>query len=608
MILLGLLEEDLLQLFNLLRVLGREVGDLRIVLVEIVELPGDVVERIRIGRAEGVPWGADHLGREHPAILVDRVVAHHLEVLDGVVRRRIGVLLVEGIGEAGAFDRCLLDAIHLFRRLDLRGVEDGRHDVDHMGELIADAAHVRDVPGPRDGHALTYTTQMRSDLLEPAERRVEGPGPGSRHVRIGQVGAPHVVELHLDVDRKLVEAIEEGHFVGRAHRPALGTRAIVAVDVDDQRVVELAHVIDRLDDAADLMVGVGGIGGEHLDLADEQLLFFIRRLVPRLQQVRRPGRELRILRDDAELLLVGEDRFTELFIAAVEQVHGVDLVHPLLGGVMRRMGAARHIVDEERLVGCGLVQAVEIVDGVIRHARRQVPAGLALEGEDLRGVAEQVGLPLVGVAADEAIEILEPHADRPLVEGTCHAGLEGRRVVILAEPRGGIAIVLQDAADGGLVLADDRVVAGEARRLLGDHAEARRVVVASGDQGRTGGRAQRRRVHVGVAQPRRRHAVKCRRGNDATEGRGHAVTRVVGHDEQHIGRALGRHDTRRPPWLGLQRIVLDDAAEGRGGCRQLLAADRHGGAGCTHGAVDLLGRSAAAKTGNHPDNGEHEKT
>ena len=50
--------------------------------------------------------------------------------------------------------------------------------------------------------------------------------------------------------------------------------------------------------------------------------------------------------------------------------------------------------------------------------------GLADVGIDRRGVAEQVRLPLAGVAADEAVEVLEAHADRPLVERPGLAGLE----------------------------------------------------------------------------------------------------------------------------------------------------------------------------------------
>jgi hypothetical protein len=89
------------------------------------------------------------------------------------------------------------------------------------------------------------------------------------------------------------------------------------------------------------------------------------------------------------------------------------------------------------------VHARHVVDGVVGHRRDQVPAArrLALEREDLRGVAEQVRLPLVGIAADEAVEVLEAHADGPLVEGPDLAGGEGRHVVVLAEPGGGVAVV-----------------------------------------------------------------------------------------------------------------------------------------------------------------------
>ena len=62
------------------------------------------------------------------------------------------------------------------------------------------------------------------------------------------------------------------------------------------------------------------------------------------------------------------------------------------------------------LGGHGLVDAVQIVDGVVGHAGDQVPVRLALERIDLGGVAEQVRLPLVGIAADEAVEVLEAHA------------------------------------------------------------------------------------------------------------------------------------------------------------------------------------------------------
>ena len=101
-------------------------------------------------------------------------------------------------------------------------------------------------------------------------------------------------------------ALDRGQVEGRAERRAFGARAVVALDIDDQRVVELAHVLDRLDHAADLVVGVGDIGGEHLRLAGEQLLLVGVERVP-FRQIVRPGRELRVGRDHAEPLLVGED-------------------------------------------------------------------------------------------------------------------------------------------------------------------------------------------------------------------------------------------------------------------------------------------------------------
>ena len=54
---------------------------------------------------------------------------------------------------------------------------------------------------------------------------------------------------------------------------------------------------------------------------------------------------------------------------------------------------------------------------------------------------------LAGVAADEAIEVLEAHAVRSLVEGPGLGRLIEGRVVILAEPRGRVPVLLQDGAD-----------------------------------------------------------------------------------------------------------------------------------------------------------------
>ena len=155
------------------------------------------------------------------------------------------------------------------------------------------------------------------------------------------------------------------------------------------------------------------------------------------------------------------------------------------------MRGAGRVLDEDRFVRLGLVHPRHIVDGVVRHRGDQVPGTgrLALEWIDLCRVAEQIRLPLIGVAADKAVEVLEAHAGRPLVERPDLARGEGRRIVVFAKPRRGVAVLEQDAPDRCFVPVDDAVVAGEAGRLFGDHAKACRVVIASRDQRGAGRRA-----------------------------------------------------------------------------------------------------------------------
>ncbi len=176
-------------------------------------------------------------------------------------------------------------------------------------------------------------------------------------------------------------------------------------------------------------------------------------------------------------------------------------------------------------------------------------------------VAEQPRRPLVGFAAHEAVEIVEAHARGPLIERTRgRIGVSGG-VVVLAEPRGGVAVILQDVADRGVVRTDDRIVARKAGGLLGDHPEARRMVVAPGDQRGARRRAERRGMELGVAQPVGRDLVERRRRDDAAEGAGDAVARVVGDDQQDVRRALRRDHGRRPPGRRLLGVEVDDPAE-----------------------------------------------
>jgi hypothetical protein len=181
-----------------------------------------VVQRVGVRRTERLPGRAVHFGAQQPAVVIQRPLAHHLEILRLVARCCRRVVRIEGVEKACALDRRLLDPIDDLRRGDAGGLQDGGHDVDHVDELLSQGSLVLDAGGPRHHHVLVGAAEPGCVLLEPVERRIEGPRPTCRHVVVGLLGAPNVVELHLLCDGQLTQAIEERHFIGRAERPAFG--------------------------------------------------------------------------------------------------------------------------------------------------------------------------------------------------------------------------------------------------------------------------------------------------------------------------------------------------------------------------------------------------
>src|SRR5204863_8933315 len=92
--------------------------------------------------------------------------------------------------------------------------------------------------------------------------------------------------------------------------------AVVAFDVYDDRVVELAHNLDRLNNTTDFIVVVRLIGSEDLDLLDKELLFLGRAIIPILDDFRRPRLYLGVLRNHPKALLVLKNLLTE-FVPAL---------------------------------------------------------------------------------------------------------------------------------------------------------------------------------------------------------------------------------------------------------------------------------------------------
>jgi hypothetical protein len=98
---------------------------------------------------------------------------------------------------------------------------------------------------------------------------------------------------------------------------AFGRWAVVAGDVDNERVVEFSGIFDGLNDTTDLVVGVLDGSSKDLHPACTDLLVQVRKRVPR-RQARGPRRHSRAGRDDSQLELSRKNPFPELVVAVVE--------------------------------------------------------------------------------------------------------------------------------------------------------------------------------------------------------------------------------------------------------------------------------------------------
>ena len=132
-----------------------------------------------------------------------------------------------------------------------------------------------------------------------------------------------------------------------------------------------------------------------------------------------------------------------------------------LGTWCGRVGGAGREVHEERLVGHQRLLLAHPGDRAVGEILGERVALLGrLRRLDRRGALVQPGVVLVGLAADEAVEVLEARSGGPLVERAGGRDLPDRHLVTLAELGGRIAVELQGFGDRRLLLGPDAVVPG----------------------------------------------------------------------------------------------------------------------------------------------------
>ena len=110
--------------------------------------------------------------------------------------------------------------------------------------------------GPAHDGGVARAAPVRGDLLGPLIRRAQRVRPADRVVRVGPRGADAVDVLAHEVDGLEVgAAVGPGHRVEGADDRAFRRGAVVADDVVDDRVVEDLELGERVDEAADVVVG-----------------------------------------------------------------------------------------------------------------------------------------------------------------------------------------------------------------------------------------------------------------------------------------------------------------------------------------------------------------
>src|SRR5512137_212649 len=95
-------------------------------------------------------------------------------------------------------------------------------------------------------------------------------------------------------------------------------------------------------------------------------------------------------------------------------------------------------------------------------------------------------------------------------------------------------------------------------------------------------------MELGETKAHLGYAIQCRRGDDATEGSGHAITGVIGHDEEYIWGTFGRNDLWRPVWCRVLGAQSDLSTECRWRTGKVATIDRGGRICSTRDTIGLL--------------------
>ena len=178
-------------------------------------------------------------------------------------------------------------------------------------------------------------------------------------------------------------------------------------------------------------------------------------------------------------------------------------------------------------------------------------------------VVDEIGIPLIGLGAEKAVEPLESAADRPIPFRGSKIHLVFCAQMPFADHRGAESLLDQNLGERGTFGRDVTVPAGKTDRALADAGHAVGRVVSPGEQTRSRRGAQRCGVPLPVPQSVARDAVDVRRLDRSPVATQGAESDVVENDVENVRRAGGslRLLVRAPVGNRIANIEVDDAFE-----------------------------------------------
>lgn len=205
-------------------------------------------------------------------------------------------------------------------------------------------------------------------------------------------------------------------------------------------------------------------------------------------------------------------------------------------------GPPRAQIREPRLVRRDHLGVADELDCLVRQILRQVIAILgSRRRRDRVVVVDEVGgVPLVGLAAHEAVEPFETAAQRPMSFGGGEVGLLQGRQVPFPDGVGVVTAFGEHLGQQRGVQRDAAVAVGKTVGELLDGGHPDRGGVTPGQQGSAGRRAQSRGVELRQPHPLLRDPLHGGHLHQSAEAIPGGDAGVVPHQIQHVGRTLGR--------------------------------------------------------------------